>query len=264
MNKVKEIIRFCLLNSIYTFKANNADYTFLYYSISKIINPILQLLFFYYIQLYIRNSQDIDIYIIGNLMLLSIPNSVFSLGRVLNYDRTYGTLKLIEISEKNKFLIYISRAFFYIVESFVTVLISLFFSIFILNLKINLILTLKLLLIILITNFSLMGFGAFLGSFGLILRSVLMLVNTFYLILIAFSGANYSIDSFPIIIQKIVLILPLQRGVEVAKYLYRTGKVLDVLLLKEFMLGCAFYIIGYFSFECISRKAKKNGNFDIY
>lgn len=261
---LKENIKFFIMNSIYTFKANNSDYTFLYYSISKIINPILQLLFFYYIQLYVRQGENIDIYIIGNLMLLSIPNSVFSLAKILTFERTYGTLKLIEISSGHKFLIYVSRAFFYILESFVSIIISLLFSIFFLDLQIDFFMALKLIGVMLITNFSLMGFGVLIGSFGVLLRSILLLVNTCYLLLIAFSGANYSITTFPENLQRIIVFLPLQRGIEVAKNLYLYKSFNYQLLFQEFVIGCIFYILGYIFLKYLTKKAKQYGSFDIY
>lgn len=261
---MRKTLKIIFKNANYTFKSNNSDYTFSLYFVSKILNPILQLLFFYYIQRYVRQKQNIDIYVIGNLLLLSIPNAIFSLARVLTYERDYGTLKLIELVSQKKYLIYFSRAFFYIIEGMGTVLLALLFSICFLKLKISINDCFKLLLIIVATNFSVMGFGMFIGSFGLLSRSILFLVNTSYLILIGLSGANYSIDLFPTFVKNIIIFLPLQRGIKAAFFLYNTSCLNLKLIAFELLIGIFYYSIGYFFINFLSKKAKLKDTFDLF
>ena len=259
-----KFLHFIFINSYYTFRANSTEFTPLYYIISKIINPISQLFFFYYLQKFARGQEQVSQYLIGNILILSVSSAIYSLARIVTYEREYGTLKLLEISSCNKFILYISRAVFYIIESIFFFLIGIFFSLLFFDLKINFLLFIQLLLINLVANFSLMGFGILVGSIGLAFRNILMLVNTFYLVVVVFSGANFPLEDLPIYLRILSKIFPMGNSIKAAKLLIFKKSFNGALLINELIIGIFYYIISFYIFNCFNKIAKKTGSMDIY
>ena len=64
-----------------------------------------------------------------------------------------------------------------------------------------------------------MGFGILVGSIGLAFRNVLMLVNTFYLVVVVFSGANFPLEDLPIYLRILSKIFPMGNSIKAAKLL---------------------------------------------
>ena len=225
---------------------------------------MLQLSFFFYLQKFVRNNNEITQYLIANILVLSVSSAVYSLSRVVTYEREYGTLKLLEISSCNKFILYTSRSLFYIIDSIFSFLIGVIFSIIFFELKINLSLFIQLLLINLVANFSLMGFGILIGSIGLTLRNILLLINSFYLIIVTFSGANFSLNNLPSYLRIFSRILPLGYSIQAAKLLIFSNFFDIQLILNEVIVGVIFYIGSFYLFNYFNKIAKKTGNMDFY
>lgn len=259
-----KLLNFVLINSYYTFKANNSEFTPLYYFIFKIINPMLQLSFFFYLHKFVRNDNEITPYLIANILILSVSSAIYSLARIVTYEREYGTLKLLEISSCNKFILYTSRSLFYIIDSIFSFFVGVIFSIIFFKLKINLFLFAQLFLINLVANFSLMGFGILIGSIGLALRNVLLLTNSFYLVVVTFSGANFSLNNLPYYLRIFSKILPLSYGIQAAKLLIFSNFFDFRLILNEFIIGIVFYLGSFYLFRYFNKIAKKSGNMDFY
>ena len=156
--------------------------------------------------------------------------------------------------------IYFSRDLYFILEGFIINLLALAFSYFFLNLKIQIIIIFKLILIMFIINFSVMGFGLFIGSFALLTRSILFLVNTLYLILIAFSNANYQINLYSIF----KIIFPLQNGIKAIQVLYYSGELNFKLLFLEILIGVLYSLIGYYLLSFLIKQSKIKDTFDLF
>lgn len=232
----------------------------------KTITPILQLCFFVLIAKYNNSAADLTPWVIGNAFLLSMYNSFFGVGAMILSDRSFSTLSLLVVSPTNSFLIFTSRSFFHILDAFLTVAIGLFIGYLFFDVNFTNTNFLMLSLAILVSMFAAMGLGAIIGSFGLIVRDLNMVLNTSVFILMLFTGAQFPISNLPNGLQFISQLMPITRGIEVARnsVIGSTDLSNYILLITEFFLGLLFFLIAFLIFKYCEFQAKNRASLDIY
>lgn len=256
-----------LSNSYFSFKAlfswsNPRDYILM-----KILTPIFHLSFFILILKFVNPNKSLEEYIIGNAFLLTTYNSIYSLGKTLMEERGFGTLKLITISSANKFLIYLGRGTFHIIDSLIGVSIGLLYSCLFFNLNIPFNKIGIFIFIIIICIFSTIGFGLMIGTSGLLVSDLSLVLNTCAILLISLTGANFPIKNLPTILQKFSYFLPLTRTIVAAKeYLLYDSTFIEIqhLIFYEFLLGIIYFFIGFFLLKKIEKISRTYGTLEIY
>ncbi|MBG9792693.1 hypothetical protein ABD76_09385 [Paenibacillus dendritiformis] len=232
----------------------------------KVVNPIMQLIFFTLLARFAYNASDVTPWVIGNAFLLSVYNSLFGVGMVMVSERHFGTLKLVIASTTNNFLIFIGRAFIHVFDASITVLIGLTIGFIFFGLDFSNTNFLMLILSILVTMFSSMGMGLFLGSIGLVARDLNLIMNTIFFTLMIFTGAIIPISSLPVLLSEVPYFLPITRGIEASKLIIDgqiSSKIVELLLI-EFFIGFCYLIIGYISLKLFERIARKSASLDVF
>lgn len=261
MEKIKRFFR----QSLMSFKGLFGWLDLKVYILVKVLNPIFTVIFFSMLARYVYHSDDVTPYIIGNAMVLSFYNAIFGVGNVLSTERFFGTLKIVAVAPMNNFLVFISRGFFHIIDGMGTILISFLAGALLFGLSFQGS-YLQLMIIFLISTYSVFGLGLIITSLGLKYRDMNLIMNISAMILLACTGANFPISKFPVIIQNLTKALPLTRGITAAR-LTSAGIGFDGiirLLASEFILGTFFVFIGYLMFAWMSRLARRDGRYDFY
>jgi ABC-2 type transport system permease protein len=114
--------------------------------------------------------------------------------------------------------------------------------------------------------FSAVGFGLFIGSFGLITSNMNLIMNILAMILLAFSGANFPVEWLPSIVQKLSYCLPITRSIKAANFLMRGQAASSIysLIGYEFLLGILYILLGYFLMKLTEYLSKKRATLDLY
>ncbi|WP_163193734.1 ABC transporter permease [Clostridium thermarum] len=261
----ESIARF-FLQSWLSFKALFGWIDLKVYFLVKIITPIFQMIFFCLLAKFSYNTNDLTPWVIGNSFLLCVYNCIFGIGDIFVVERYYGTLKVIIASSANKFITFFQRGVVHMVDSLLTVTIGLTIGAIIFNVSFNNVNLLVFFIITITGMFSAIGFGLFLGSFGLILSNMNLLMNIFSMMLMALSGANFPLEWFPSIIQKISNCFPITRSIKAANMLISNNnfKTIYGLIGQEILLGFIYIILGYLFIQVTEYTAKKRASFEIY
>ncbi|MBJ8107563.1 MULTISPECIES: ABC transporter permease [Bacillus cereus group] len=236
------------------------------YFLVKVINPIMQLVFFSLIARYIHHTSDITPWVIGNAFLLSIYNALFGVGTVMVSERSFGTLQLVVASTANNFLIFIGRAFIHIFDATATVIIGLTVGYLFFELDFSNTNFLLLIICIIITMFSSIGVGLLLGSMGLVSRDLNLIMNTAVFVLMIFSGAQFPISNLPLLLSKVSYYIPITRGIEASRLIIDGNITVHVfnLLGGEALIGIIYMMLGYFTLRIFEYISKKKATLDIY
>ncbi len=236
------------------------------YIFVKVINPIFQLIFFCLLAKYCYNVDDLTPWVIGNSFLLCIYNTIFGIGSVFMVERYYGTLKMVIASPSNKFFNFFQRGFVHIIDSLFTVIIGLVVGKLLFNVNFENVNIGLLLLIIVIAMFSAVGFGLFIGSLGLIISEMNLVMNICAMLLLAFSGANFPVDDMLKIFQVISNCLPITRSISLTNLLIEGQGLQNTyhLLIEEIAVGIIYAILGYILIKVTETLAKKKASLDVY
>jgi ABC-2 type transport system permease protein len=236
------------------------------YFFVKIVTPIMQLIFFVLLAGYVNNSQDVTPWVLGNCFLLSMYNSLFGVGTIMENERDFGTLSLIVISPTNNFLILVGRAFVHIFDATFTVIIGLISGYLLFDVNFENTNFLILIICIVITMFSAMGIGLFIGSTGLITSDINLVLNTSVFILMIFTGALFPLSNLPVFLSDLPYFLPLTRGIEASKLIVNgeLSNQVTIILVKEFLVGIIYMVLGYLLLQYFDKKSRKNATLDIY
>lgn len=236
------------------------------YFFVKVINPIFQLIFFCLLAKYCYGANDLSPWVIGNSFLLCIYNCIFGIGNVFVVERYQGTLKVIVAAPSNKFITFFQRGFVHIIDSISTVIIGLVIGSILFNVSFANMNLLAFFTILIIAMFTAVGFGLFLGSFGLIASNMNLIVNIFAMLLMAFSGANFPVEWLPIVIQKFAYCLPITRSIKAANLLTQGQSLSQIynLMGQEILLGIIYIAAGYFLMQLTEDISKKRASLDLY
>jgi len=248
-----------LKNAYFSFKALFAWIEPKNYILMKVVTPLLHLSFFVLVA---KNSSNnnIDEFIIGNTFLLTVYNAVYSLGRVLAEERNFGTLKLLTIVPSNKLSIYIGRGLIHIVDSYIGVLFGIVYSYFLFDFSIEFEKFFGFSVILIVSIFSIIGFGLLLGIFGLLVVDMSLILNTAVIFLLTFTGANVPLEKLPTVFQKLSNALPLTNGIKACQLFIINNlnfSGIKIFLFRELTIGIFYYIVGYFIYRTIEMKSRQ-------
>lgn len=236
------------------------------YVLVKVINPVFQIMFFSLLARFVYNVEDVTPWVIGNSFLLCTYNAIFGVGNVLSIERFFGTLKIVIAAPSNKFLVFVGRAFMHIIDALITVVIGLASGALIFGVSFAGVNIPLFFLNIFIAMFAASGFGLLIGSLGLWVRDMNLIMNTAVMGLLALSGANFPIDMFPRIIQKICYGIPITRSIEAAKLLMDDGSrtLIYILMSQEILVGVIYTVLGYILLKVMETIARHTASLDVY
>lgn len=262
MDLIKRVYR----NALYTFKGLYSSVSVVTFILFKVMNPVLQVLFFSLVAAHAYGRDNIMPYIIGNSFVLCSSNAFFGAGATLIAERSMGTLKNIIAAPCNKFEVFTSKGLFHIIEGLFTVIIGFITGIVFLNLKFSVSYIPVMLLIILVSMFSACSMGLLIGSIGLLTRDINLLLNMAAMSLMALCGVNFPVERLPIALRYLSNILPLTHGLKGARVLMEGGgsSTIYSLIITELVIGVAYCIIAYITFSIMERMAKIKSTIDIY
>src|SRR5579859_4687892 len=234
------------------------------YVASKIMMPLAQLLFFSLLGSYATGDASRSFYVIGNAVQLTAVNGIFGVTFSIGGDRNSGTLPYLFATPANRFVLFVGRAFMHILDGMFGIVLGLAWGVLLLGLDLSKTDPLALALIILVTTFSTSGLGLLLGCTSLMTLNAIFINNTFYFVLLIFSGANLNLATMPVWIQTASRFIPLSRGIAAARLVIAGASLADVwpLIFHEFLIGVVYVLVGYTMFRTFEYQAKLRGTLE--
>jgi ABC-2 type transport system permease protein len=118
--------------------------------------------------------------------------------------------------------------------------------------------------VVVLTAFTMAGFGLLIGGFCFFFRNPMVFANIFTFCLLIFCGVNFPVTSLPSVIQPVSYIFPLTYGLTAARNaivgqdLIQIGPILAI----QLVVGVASMLIGYVLFRSFENNARKTGKME--
>jgi ABC-2 type transport system permease protein len=233
------------------------------YIAAKLGFPFFLMLFFIFMGKYVGFSDPVYI-VIGNILLIPASSGMGGVTLAIGDERQWGTLSYVLGSPAPRSPIFMGRAFYYILDGFVTALLGFLIAagIFGLDLsKVNFFLLMACSLLLAVTS-SCLGF--LFGSISLVTRDGWMILSTFLSFLYILVGVNFPVSSLPLALQRLSWGLPLTRGIMAARLVMDGAgwSSINSLILGEILIGLVYILIGYFFFLFLEKRSMQSGTLD--
>jgi ABC-2 type transport system permease protein len=263
IDKMVHIIRIYFAEAWLSYQGRFAITSPFGYIAAKLGFPFFLMLFFIFMGKFVGFSDPLYI-VIGNILLIPASSGMGGVTLAIGDERQWGTLSYVLGSPAPRSPVFMGRAFYYIVDGFVTALLGFFIAavIFSLDLStVNIFLLMTCSLLIAVTS---SGLGFLFGSISLVTRDGWMILSTFISFLYILVGVNFPVTSLPLMLQKLSWGLPLTRGIMAAR-LVMEGEgwpAISSLITGEALVGLIYIFIGYFFFLFLERRSMQSGTLD--
>ena len=235
------------------------------YLASKVVAPLMQILFFSILGSFATGADTTDFYVVGNAVQVVAMSGIFGVTMSIGGDRWNGTLPYLFGTPANRLSMFVGRALVHVLDGMVGVFIGLGWGALLLGLDLTRTDPLALVLTILVTSFSTSGLGLMLGALSLITVNVMFVNNMMYFLLLIFSGSNVNLATLPAWMQVVSQWLPLTRGIAAARAIIDGAPLAEVspLLMQETLIGLAYILVGYFLFRWFEGQARRRGTLEM-
>ena len=231
----------------------------------KFVLSFSQMAFFVYVGIFSGGGASVISFIaIGNALQSLSWNTVFSVIQITGHDKWDGTLPLVLATPASRLPLFVGRAMVHVLDGLVSVAISFVFAAFVFGVDFTHADPFALTVTVLLTSFTMAGFGLLIGGFSFHFRNPMVFANIFTFILLIFCGVNFSVGALPPLAQPISYAFPLTYGVNAARQAISGTSLLAIspILAQQLVVGLLSIALGYVLFESFERSARKTGKME--
>jgi ABC-2 type transport system permease protein len=216
----------------------------------KVLNPILQVMFFATIFDYI-GGQPRSYYLLGNAIHNVCLCSIFGVAVCMEGDRIEGTFAQIVLTPVRWIPFFASRVFLHLLDGLFASAVSLAFVALAFDLSLAKADAVALALSIVCAVMSSSGIGFLIGSLGFYVRDMVVMANIANYATVVLCGANFPITNMPAPLQHVAYGLPLTRSIAAARAAVDGAGVFEVLplLVADLSIGVAYALVGVVIFH---------------
>ncbi len=263
MRAVIRIIRLYFIQAWFSYRSLFAWSTPFNYFASKLGFPFFSMLLFMFMGKY-AGFTDPTFIIIGNILLLPALNGVSGISQTVGGERQFGALSYLLASPAPRAPLFLGRAFFHILDGFITLLVALPAAVIFLGMdvtRINLGLVFICVLTLCITT---NGIGFIMGTVTLLSRDGWMITSTLSIAFYMLIGVNFPVENLPAFLQWVAYGLPMTRGIMAARLALNGADWTRIapLISGEILIGLLYIMIGYASFRFVERASIRSGLLD--
>jgi len=230
----------------------------------KFVLSLSQMAFFVFIGRFIQGPPVIPFIAIGNALQTLSWNTVFSVINITSHDKWDGTLPLVLATPASRLPLFMGRAMIHVLDGMLSVAISFVFAAFLFGVDFRNANALALTVTVLLTAFTMAGFGLLIGGLSFYFREPLIFANIFLFTLLIFCGVNFPVDDLPELIRPVSYIFPLTYGVTATRKAIEGQTLFDIsnFLGQQLVVGLISMMLGYLFFRTFEHVARKTGRLE--
>lgn len=234
------------------------------YFVTKMLGPVMTMLFFVLLGRYAAGNDDASFYVIGNALHAATLSGIYGVVMSIDGDRWNGTLIYLFGTPANRLLLFLGRAFMHVLDGALGVAAGLLWGVLLFGLDLSAANLPALLPVIVVATLSTSGLGLVLGCLGLITRNVLFISNLVFALLWIFSGANVALATLPPWAQTVAYALPLTRSIAAARSVIAGAPLSEVLplLSMDLLVGLVYALVGFAMFRQFEAQARRWGTLE--
>ena len=213
-----------------------------------------------------RGGDRIAFVAVGNAIASVAYVAIFSVCNITGEEKQGGTLTPLLVTPANRMAMFVGRAMFQVLNGIATVFIALFYAWAVFDVDFSMTNWPALIVVVVLTSLTTVGFGLMLSSFGLYLRTSMVIANIFLFIGLLFSGVNFPVTYLPDYLQPLAYIFPLTYGTEAAREAVSGTSLLGMadLLIAQMIVGTIALLIGYLIFKLFEDLSRRLGTMDKF
>lgn len=260
------MIRRFIEQSWLCFKGQRAQFNLEEFLLFDTLYPFVTLAFYCVVAGYSFQTMDVTDWVIGNAFLLCVNTCIFSLGNSFVGERYYGRIRSMIVSPSSRIAMILEKGFFVSLETTVTTFVGFLAGCVVFRVSLEVRLLPKIAVLILVSTVAAVGFGLFLGVFGLISDQMHFILNVVNYVLLIFTGAEFPVSQLSVFGQMFSRILPLTRSIAAAKCLFAGGETKDIMQLMagEVLLAAVYFVVGACLLRIIERLAVKKATLEVF
>jgi len=203
---------------------------------------------------------------LGNAVASLTYASVYGVCMAAGAEKHMGTMSGIMSTPTRVFYVFLGKGAYQSVIGLFTVVMSLLFSALLFGVDLSAAEPLTLTVVLLVTCFSMVGFGMMVGSVGVYLRSSMVLGSIVLYLGLLLCGVNFPVSYLPDWLQPASYALPLTYGVNAVREVAAGASLGDVSvpIMAMLLIGSAFYVLAYLLFNFFEKLALKSGSLDVF
>ncbi|HWI63693.1 MAG TPA: ABC transporter permease [Symbiobacteriaceae bacterium] len=247
------------------FRESYGVFSPLVYILFLLVRPMTQVLFFGLAARFATGNPDVTFQVVGNAVQVCALSSLLTVADVLVNERANGTLSLVTLAAKNRFMIFGGRLLVVGSHGLVSSTAALAVGALIFGVDLSQVHWPALVLSLVVTVMATSALGVALGGVGLVLRDLNLVGNILMVGMMAICGIQFPVTQLPGWLQVVAYSLPMTRGAAAARLaMAGGGPEVWSLLGTEALVGCIWLVVGYGLYLWLERKARVYGTLDLY
>ena len=263
MKAIRADLRLYFASAWYSYRALYAWQTLGPYLSGKVVFPLAQMLFFYFMAKMAGTPDPLYI-VLGHILLLPATNGVAGVSMTISGERDFRTLPYLIASPASRAPLFLGRSLVHILDGLLSTIAAFILGVIFFHIDLsrsNLPLTALCILLLAVTS---CGLGMVLGSLALRSREAWTVTSMLSIVLYMLSGVNFPVDVLPKAFQVISYGLPLTRGIQAARLAMAGAGWGDIqsLFLGEMGVGLIYMAIGFLMFTQFERLSLVDGQIE--
>ncbi len=237
------------------------------WSLQIVLTSFFTMFFFAVMADYVSNPDvTVRFVVIGNVIQSIAATTLYSVSDMPGTEKHTGMLGPLMQTPSSLFLVFLGMSFLNILSGFISSILSLCYAQFVFGIDLSMANMVSVAVILVVTVFSLTGFGMMIGSVGLRLRTSAIIANLVSYIGLLLCGVTFPLSYLPGWCQAIADILPLTYGVNAMRAAADGADIASISsdIVMMMLLGVMYFVISIFLFGLFERKARALGTYDSF
>ena len=234
--------------------------------IQIMLTTFFSMAFFVLIAANTSNPEEAVSYVaIGNAVQSIAMVSMYSISMIPGTQKHMGTMQTLMQTPSRMYIIFVGMALFSILSGFFSVGVSFIYA-WGFGVDFSMINAMTLIVVMLVTAFSMSCVGMAIGSVGIYLRTSMILANIMAYIGLVISGVNFPVDQLPGWVQYISYVYPLTYAVEATRDTFNGAGIMDVSYELGIMIimGLIFLTASVILFRYFEKATRRTGKLDSF
>jgi ABC-2 type transport system permease protein len=243
-----------------SYKALYSYQTLSMFLLFRVLDPMMNLLFFALLAHALVGSDYLSYIILGNVAYFTAHTMIINFMSMFRTERRYGTLELNIAAPLSTLYIIIRKSVVPLMDGIFVFIMGLIISHFLFGISFAIESFGYLGLTIIVMVFALSSISLLFAGIALLFSNINLFLNLVLAFFQVFCGANFSVTLFPTLLENFARILPLTHSIEALRNLH-SGKLelIYSLLFTEVKIGLVYLLLAIIFIKIMEFAAKRNG-----
>jgi ABC-2 type transport system permease protein len=243
-----------------SYKALYSYQTLRVFILFRILDPLMNLLFFALLAHALVGSDYLSFIVLGNVAYYTAHTIIINFMSMFRTEKRFGTLELNIAAPLSTVIIIIRKSVVPLLDGIFVFIIGLIIAYFLFGISFSNTSYGYLVLTSIVMIFALFSIALLFAGIALLFSNINLFLNLVLAFFQVFCGVNFSVTLFPSFLENFARILPLTHSIEALRYIH-SGKfeTISSLLVTEVRIGIVYLFFALIIIKIMESAAKRNG-----